>query len=56
MALDLGMRDGIPAIEMARDLKQYLKYPDKLFRRVRDVHGQLHLSKAAKKFHPGQGA
>jgi hypothetical protein len=40
---------------MARDLKQYLQYPDKLFRRVRDEHGVLHLSKAAKQFHPGQG-
>jgi hypothetical protein len=55
MGLDLGLRDGISATEMARDLKQYLKYPDKLFRRVRDQHGQLHLSRSAKNFHPGQG-
>lgn len=40
---------------MSRDLRQYLKYPDKLFRRVRDEHGQLHLSQAAKAFNPGQG-
>jgi hypothetical protein len=40
---------------MARDMKQYLRRPDMLFRRVRDVHGQLQLSKAARAFHPGQG-
>jgi predicted GNAT family acetyltransferase len=55
MGLDLGLRDGLSAAEMSRDLRQYLKYPDKLFRRVRDEHGQLHLSKAAKAFNPGQG-
>jgi hypothetical protein len=53
--LDLGIRNGLSAAEMARDLKQYLQYPDKLFRRVRDERGQLHLSKAAKDFHPGTG-
>jgi hypothetical protein len=55
MGLDLGLREGMSAAEMAIDLKQYLQYPDKLFRRVRDQHGQLHLSKAAKAFHPGAG-
>lgn len=55
MGLDLGLRDGLPATAMARDLKQYLQEPDKLFRRVRDVHGQLHLSKKAKAYHPGAG-
>jgi hypothetical protein len=53
--LDHGIRSGLPAAEMARDLKQYLRYPDKLFRRVRDEHGHLRLSKAAKAFHPGAG-
>lgn len=55
MGLDFGLRDGLSADEMSRDLRQYLKYPDKLFRRVRDEHGQLHLSRAAKAFNPGQG-
>ncbi|MDR1369877.1 MAG: hypothetical protein LBJ72_07100 [Dysgonamonadaceae bacterium] len=55
MGLDLGIRNGLPAAEMVRDLKQYLKHPDKLFRRVRDEHGKLQLSTAAKEFHPGQG-
>lgn len=34
---------------------EYLKYPDKLFKRVRDEHGVLRLSKAAAAFHPGRG-
>lgn len=55
LALDYGLRTGQSAAEIARDLKQYLNNPDKLFRRVRDTHGQLILSKAAKEYHPEQG-
>ena len=55
MGLDVGIRNGVPANKMTRDLKQYLRHPDKLFRRVRDEHGQLQLSKAAKAYHPGRG-
>ncbi len=55
MALDLGIRSGRSADAMARDIKQYLKEPNKLFRRVRDEHGELQLSKRAKAYHPGQG-
>jgi hypothetical protein len=55
MGLDLGLRNGKPADEIARDLKQYLKEPNMLFRRVRDEHGQLRLSKAAKAYRPGAG-
>lgn len=55
MGLDLGIRSGLDAPTMARDLKQYLRHPDKLFRRVRDEHGNLQLSKAATAFHPGRG-
>lgn len=54
-ALELGIKTGQSAASMARDLKQYLKEPDKLFRRVRDKDGKLHLSKAAQAYHPGQG-
>ena len=54
-AMDIALRDGTPANRLATDLKQYLKYPDKLFRRVRNEHGQLQLSKRAKEFHPGAG-
>lgn len=55
MGLDIGIRNGRSADEMSRDLRQYLKQPDKLFRRVRDEHGQLQLSKRAAAYHPGQG-
>ncbi len=43
------------AQEMSRKVRKYLQYPDKLFRRVRDANGKLHLSKAAKAFHPSRG-
>lgn len=55
LGLDVGLRAGTSADELTRELRSYLKYPDKLFRRVRDEHGQLVLSQAAKDFHPGQG-
>lgn len=53
--LFVGLQDGASAATMARDLKQYLRHPDKLFRRVRDAKGRLVLSKNARRFHPGQG-
>ena len=55
LGLDVGIRSGRSAEEMSRDLRDYLKHPDKLFRRVRDEHGILQLSKRASEFHPGQG-
>lgn len=55
LGLDLGIRTGESAADMTRSLRQYLQHPDKLFRRVRDKHGNLKLSKAAKAFHPGRG-
>ena len=55
LGLDLGIRSGKSAAAMTRDLRQYLQHPDKLFRRVRDEHGLLKLSQAAKDFHPGRG-
>lgn len=55
LGLDIGIRNGQSAADLARDLKQYLQQPDRLFRRVRDEHGNLQLSKAAQSYHPGQG-
>nr|DAO98923.1 MAG TPA: minor capsid protein [Caudoviricetes sp.] len=55
MGLDLGLRDGVSAVEMSRTLRAYLRNPDALFRRVRDEHGVLHLSERAKAYHPGRG-
>lgn len=51
-----GVLQGKSAPAIARELKKYLKNPDKLFRRVRDPEtGKLGPSKAAKAYHPGQG-
>lgn len=55
MGIDLGIREGKSAEAIGRDLRQYLRQPDMLFRRVRDEHGQLHLSKRAAAYHPGAG-
>ena len=55
LALELGMGQGKSAAALSRDVRKYLKYPDKLFRRVRDKDGSLRLSKAASAFHPGRG-
>ena len=55
MGLDLGIRSGKSADQMSRSLRDYLQNTNKLFRRYRDEHGILQLSKAAKAFHPGQG-
>lgn len=54
-AIDLGIRSGKSAAEISRDVRSYLQNPDKLFRRVKDEYGKLHLSKAAKAYHPGAG-
>lgn len=55
LALDVGIVEGKSADAISRDIRQYLNNPDKLFRRVRDKHGNLKLSKAAEAYHPGQG-
>lgn len=55
LGLDVGIRNGLSADEMSRELRKWLRHPDMLFRRVRDEHGNLQLSKRAAAFHPGQG-
>lgn len=54
-ALDAGLGEGRSAQQLARDVNQNLKDPNRLFRRVRDKRGNLVLSKAARAFHPGRG-
>ncbi|WP_430827279.1 hypothetical protein [Chryseobacterium indologenes] len=54
-ALDLGLSEGKGAQELAREVRKYLREPDRLYRRVRDKHGNLTLSKNAKAYKPGQG-
>ena len=55
MAIDLGLREGQDAPALSRSVRAYLIEPERLFRRVRDVHGELHLSKRADAYHPGRG-
>lgn len=55
LALDIGLGEGKSAAELSRDVRKFLNEPHKLFRRVRDKHGVLRLSKAARAYHPGQG-
>ena len=55
LALDLGLGEGMDANALSREVRQYLLEPEKLFRRVRNKHGELVLSKAARAYHPGQG-
>ena len=55
MALDIGIGDGKSAQALSREVRRYLKQPNMLFRKVRDKHGVLHLSKRAKAYHPGRG-
>jgi hypothetical protein len=53
--LQLGILEGKSANSISGDLKQYLKEPDRLYRRVRDRQGELRLSRNAANYHPGQG-
>lgn len=55
LGIDVSLAEGISAQKLSRELRQNLLEPEKLFRRVRDKHGNLQLSKAAKAYHPGQG-
>lgn len=54
-AITYSLLEGESASDLARNLKQHLLYPDKIFRRIRDEYGGLKLSKSAKAFHPGRG-
>lgn len=55
LALELGLGEGKSADELSRDVRQFLREPARLFRRVRDEKGVLRLSKAAKAYNPGRG-
>lgn len=55
LALSVGLSEGRSASQISRDVRQYLREPNRLFRRVRDRFGELVLSKAARAYHPGQG-
>jgi hypothetical protein len=55
LIVDLGLSEGKTAQQIAREAQPLLNEPNRLYRRVRDARGQLHLSKAAKAYNPGQG-
>ena len=55
LALELGLAEGKSASSLSRDVRSYLREPERLFRRVRDKKGHLRLSKSAAAYHPGQG-
>lgn len=55
LSLSVGISEGRSAAAISRDVRSYLNEPDKLFRRVRDIFGELKPSKAARVYHPGQG-
>lgn len=54
-AIDIALSEGTSAQELSRNIKRYLKSPDALYRRVRNIHGNLVPSKAMAAFHPGTG-
>nr|WP_018675738.1 hypothetical protein [Riemerella columbina] len=55
LAIDVSLSEGMSANELARKVKKYLNEPDRLYRRVRDKHGNLVLSRHAKAYNPGRG-
>lgn len=55
LTMQVGIKDGKSAQTIASDLKKYLNNPDRLFRRVKDEFGNLHLSKAAEAYKSGRG-
>ncbi len=58
-AITAAIAPGTSAMELAAEVKKYLKEPDKRFRRIKekmeDGTIKWHLSKNAKAYHPGQG-
>lgn len=55
LALSLGIGEGKSASEISRDVRGYLREPNRLYRRVRNEFGELVLSKNAKMYRSGQG-
>jgi hypothetical protein len=53
--LGIGLMNGDSANVISQRIRTYLKNPDALFRRVRDVNGKLVASKAMLDNEPGQG-
>lgn len=54
-AIEVSLAEGVPAQELSERVRELLKEPHRLYRRVRDKQGNLRLSQAAQKYHPGTG-
>lgn len=58
-SISLAIADGTSAMSLAASVKQYLKDPNKRFRRRKEILAdgstKWHLSKNAKQYHPGAG-
>lgn len=53
--IEAAIGSGLSADALSREVRQCLQEPDRLFRRIRDKYGRLHMSKNAELYHPGQG-
>lgn len=54
-AVEVSLAEGVPAQKLSERVRELLKEPHRLYRRVRDKGGNLRLSQAAQKYHPGTG-
>lgn len=54
-AVEVALAEGVPAQKLSQRVRELLKEPHRLYRRVRDKDGNLKLSQAAQKYHPGTG-
>ena len=54
-AIDVALAEGMSADRLSLKIRELLKEPHRLYRRVRDKDGNLRLSQAAQKYHPGTG-
>lgn len=54
-AIEVALAEGVPAQKLSQRVRELLKEPHRLYRRVRDKDGNLKLSQAAQKYHPGTG-
>ena len=53
--IQLAIHEGKAAIQVANDLKQYLKNPDPLFSKTKNAGDKLKISQAARLYRPGVG-
>lgn len=54
-AIEVALAEGVPAQKLSQRVRELLREPHRLYRRVRDNDGNLKLSQAAQKYHPGTG-